>query len=502
MDKPSRPVRNRKRSRKAWSPGDTHRPVKRLFTPEIKRLLKDWLVRRRENPYPNREEKKLLAVETGLTYTQICNWFANWRRKLKNSGNDPVRKTWGNLIRHYNTNARGNVEQFSICSSDSIWSVAEGEDSQDSLRHSPRPPEHVLGTMAYVKFSTSHSRSKYDGFGHAHPTVNNNISSGRNNNSSNSNGRKYADYLRHPGMNGAGERVDEHPPYDGMIRDSYPAATTYCFDHCYTPRNYETVFGIPEDTRCYKVKQIADKYGQESSVRLEPLILATGATAFGAYDRVHDAGGSATLFLAPPASLSPPTTPPSVTPSTLPKSNGQIRSSKYKSSIMEKYLRDLGELEPAHKPNATDGGLSVIMATIPFQRGFHHHHHHHHHHLLHRHHHQPAADEHFPQRTTSLSTEGRLGCDTNEIRGPPPSLSKWLESTAKFTPSKHNYIGDWDKSGKQSATKTHCDLASCQTPVATSVTESIVLLSHQKDEIDAAEALTHLANNCRTKFCA
>jgi Homeobox KN domain len=50
--------------RKSWSQnGD--KGVKRLFTPEIKRLLKDWLVRRRENPYPSREEKKILAVETG-----------------------------------------------------------------------------------------------------------------------------------------------------------------------------------------------------------------------------------------------------------------------------------------------------------------------------------------------------------------------------------------------------------------------------------------------------
>lgn len=47
------------------------RPQKRLFTPEIKRYLKDWLVRRRENPYPNREEKKYLSHETGLTYTQV-----------------------------------------------------------------------------------------------------------------------------------------------------------------------------------------------------------------------------------------------------------------------------------------------------------------------------------------------------------------------------------------------------------------------------------------------
>lgn len=47
------------------------RPQKRLFTPEIKRFLKGWLVRRRDNPYPNRDEKKLLAVQTGLTYIQV-----------------------------------------------------------------------------------------------------------------------------------------------------------------------------------------------------------------------------------------------------------------------------------------------------------------------------------------------------------------------------------------------------------------------------------------------
>ncbi|XP_059617843.1 homeobox protein Mohawk isoform X2 [Phlebotomus argentipes] len=114
----SRPVRNRRR---AWPPGDIHRPVKRLFTPEIKRLLKDWLIRRRDNPYPTRQEKTEISMQTGLTYTQICNWFANWRRKLKNSGKEPAKKTWGHLIKNYNTNAKGNVEQFSICSGDSIW---------------------------------------------------------------------------------------------------------------------------------------------------------------------------------------------------------------------------------------------------------------------------------------------------------------------------------------------------------------------------------------------
>lgn len=57
--------------RRAWPPGETHRPIKRLFTPEIKRMLKDWLVRRRDNPYPSRDEKKTLANKTGLTYIQV-----------------------------------------------------------------------------------------------------------------------------------------------------------------------------------------------------------------------------------------------------------------------------------------------------------------------------------------------------------------------------------------------------------------------------------------------
>lgn len=115
-------------SRRAWPPeDDLHYPraAKRLFTPEIKRMLKEWLVRRRENPYPSREEKKRLAIDTGLTYTQICNWFANWRRKLKNAEREKSKKSWGHLIKNYNTNAKGNVEQFSISSEDSIWEEEE-----------------------------------------------------------------------------------------------------------------------------------------------------------------------------------------------------------------------------------------------------------------------------------------------------------------------------------------------------------------------------------------
>ncbi|KAG5872895.1 hypothetical protein JTB14_037373 [Gonioctena quinquepunctata] len=118
-----RPTRNKRYSRRIY--GEDRRPPKRLFTPEIKRFLKDWLVRRRENPYPNRDEKKMLAIQTGLTYIQVCNWFANWRRKLKNAGKEPHQKTWGNLIKTYNNQVQGNVEHFSICSDDSIWEESE-----------------------------------------------------------------------------------------------------------------------------------------------------------------------------------------------------------------------------------------------------------------------------------------------------------------------------------------------------------------------------------------
>lgn len=44
---------------------------------------------------------------------------------MKNAGKEPQKKTWGNLIKNYNNNARGNVEQFSICSNDSIWEDEE-----------------------------------------------------------------------------------------------------------------------------------------------------------------------------------------------------------------------------------------------------------------------------------------------------------------------------------------------------------------------------------------
>ncbi|XP_039764975.1 iroquois-class homeodomain protein IRX-2 [Pararge aegeria] len=164
--KSMRPVRNRRYTRRCLVAGQ--RPQKRLFTPEIKRYLKDWLVRRRENPYPNREEKKHLSRETGLTYIQICNWFANWRRKLKNVNADRNQLTWGHLIRTYNDRAQGNVEQFSICSDDSIWSEPEptspGLEPLDSDERFEQSPDSAITYKQDDTDGSSTSQDKYENF--------------------------------------------------------------------------------------------------------------------------------------------------------------------------------------------------------------------------------------------------------------------------------------------------------------------------------------------------
>ena len=46
-------------------------------------ILQNWARSNEEHPYPSEVEKNLLQQQTGLSQTQICNWFANHRRKRK-----------------------------------------------------------------------------------------------------------------------------------------------------------------------------------------------------------------------------------------------------------------------------------------------------------------------------------------------------------------------------------------------------------------------------------
>lgn len=155
-----RSIRNKRYNRRGFS--EDKRPPKRLFTPEIKRFLKDWLVRRRDNPYPNRDEKKTLAVQTGLTYIQVCNWFANWRRKLKNSGSEPQRKSWGNLIKSYNRQVQGNVEHFSICSEDSIWEEPELTANKDLQNYDVTQLVSEINAVNFKSYTDKKSQLLFD----------------------------------------------------------------------------------------------------------------------------------------------------------------------------------------------------------------------------------------------------------------------------------------------------------------------------------------------------
>ena len=49
---------------------------------------------------------------------QVSNWFANARRRLKNTVKQPD-LTWASRIKLYNSCVEGNAELFSICSDDS-----------------------------------------------------------------------------------------------------------------------------------------------------------------------------------------------------------------------------------------------------------------------------------------------------------------------------------------------------------------------------------------------
>eukprot|EP01006_Ploeotia_vitrea_P021888 TRINITY_DN54297_c1_g1_i2.p1 TRINITY_DN54297_c1_g1~~TRINITY_DN54297_c1_g1_i2.p1 ORF type:complete len:700 (-),score=93.85 TRINITY_DN54297_c1_g1_i2:69-2168(-) len=63
-----------------------------LFSENIKRgrghlsdksvsILKEWFLKHVSQPYPTATEKDLLCRQTGLTRTQVCNWFTNTRKR-------------------------------------------------------------------------------------------------------------------------------------------------------------------------------------------------------------------------------------------------------------------------------------------------------------------------------------------------------------------------------------------------------------------------------------
>lgn len=129
---------------------------KRQVLQDMARPLKHWLYKHRDNPYPTKTEKVLLALGSHMTLVQVrdnvlsgfiwgskaasrffnkvpsaqvSNWFANARRRLKNTVRQPD-LSWALRIKLYNNYIQGNAERLSVCSDDTD---TDGMSSQSGL---------------------------------------------------------------------------------------------------------------------------------------------------------------------------------------------------------------------------------------------------------------------------------------------------------------------------------------------------------------------------------
>uniref|UniRef100_A0A672H909 Mohawk homeobox b n=1 Tax=Salarias fasciatus TaxID=181472 RepID=A0A672H909_SALFA len=106
---------------------------KRQVLQDMARPLKHWLYKHRDNPYPTKTEKVLLALGSHMTLVQVSNWFANARRRLKNTVRQPD-LSWALRIKLYNKYIQGNAERLSVCSG---ASDSDGEASTRRHRSAP-----------------------------------------------------------------------------------------------------------------------------------------------------------------------------------------------------------------------------------------------------------------------------------------------------------------------------------------------------------------------------
>ncbi|XP_064598349.1 homeobox protein Mohawk-like isoform X2 [Liolophura sinensis] len=136
----------------------THEKVrlKRQTLQDMARPLKQWLFRNRNNPYPTKTEKMSLARVSKMTLTQVSNWFANARRRLKNTVRDPD-LNWASRIKLYNNYAVGNAELFSISSNDSIW---DSEEDTEDQRQSTFPESNNSVLISSTSDSNRHSQTQ------------------------------------------------------------------------------------------------------------------------------------------------------------------------------------------------------------------------------------------------------------------------------------------------------------------------------------------------------
>ncbi|XP_012670607.1 mohawk homeobox a [Clupea harengus] len=110
---------------------------KRQALQDMARPLKQWLYKHRDNPYPTKTEKILLALGSQMTLVQVSNWFANARRRLKNTVRQPD-LSWALRIKLYNKYVQGNAERLSISSDDTC-----SEDGENPPHTQSGPADHA-----------------------------------------------------------------------------------------------------------------------------------------------------------------------------------------------------------------------------------------------------------------------------------------------------------------------------------------------------------------------
>ena len=64
---------------------NTCKPNYQQLNPSSRKVLSDWYQENIHNPYPNDEEKKILAEKADISETQVKSWFANKRSRAQNT---------------------------------------------------------------------------------------------------------------------------------------------------------------------------------------------------------------------------------------------------------------------------------------------------------------------------------------------------------------------------------------------------------------------------------
>lgn len=86
----TQPAKRKYTKRKTDSPSNLDESRKKMekdvikshISSEAKKILEKWMYDHRFYCYPMKDEKQLLALETGLTIEKVSNWFINSRRRL------------------------------------------------------------------------------------------------------------------------------------------------------------------------------------------------------------------------------------------------------------------------------------------------------------------------------------------------------------------------------------------------------------------------------------